>query len=133
MGETVRLRLTCNPLTPGRARHEIAASLASLGCDQRIGDIELVISELVTNAVLHASSEVEVSVAVEREETTIEVSDQGEGSPVVATVAADDEYGRGLNLVQSLSEDWGTRRRPDGTTVWCRLRCENFSQIPQPN
>ena len=87
MGETVRLRLTCNPLSPGRARHEVAASLASLGCDQRMGDIQLVISELVTNAVLHASSDVEVSVAVEREGTTIEVSDQGEGSPVVATVA----------------------------------------------
>jgi anti-sigma regulatory factor (Ser/Thr protein kinase) len=93
-----------------------------------MNDIQLVVSELVTNAVLHASSEVEVSVAVEREGTTIEVSDEGEGTPVLSNVTADDEYGRGLNLVQSLAEAWGSRRRADGTTVWCRIGCDNAHQ-----
>lgn len=125
MGEQVRLRLPCNPLSPRRARHEVVDQLVSLGCERRQGDVELVVSELVTNAVLHASSEVEVRVALDREEMTIEVSDHGEhGIDAHPEVTLHDEFGRGLNLVRSVSDDWGSRRNRDGNTVWCRLRCD---------
>ena len=126
MGEQVRLRLPCNPSSPRRARHEVVDRLAWLGCERRRSAVALVVSELVTNAVLHASSEVEVSVAVEREDMTIEVSDRGqEWFEPRAEMALDAEFGRGMNLVQSVAEDWGSRRDPAGKTVWCRLRCNS--------
>jgi anti-sigma regulatory factor (Ser/Thr protein kinase) len=125
MGEQVRLRLPCNPLSPRRARHEVVDYLASKGCERRQADVELVVSELVTNAVLHASSEVEVCVGLGGDGMTIEVSDHGqEKIEAHPEVTVHDEFGRGLNLVRSVADDWGSRRGREGNTVWCRLRCD---------
>lgn len=52
----------------------------------------------------------------------IEVSDPGDGLPVIAEAAPDAESGRGLAIVDAFAEAWGVRERVVGKTVWARLR-----------
>ena len=124
MSEKVRLRLPCNASSPRRARHEILRFLDSFGYSDRADDIELVVSELVTNAVLHAGSEVEVKVGADLEHLQIEVSDFGPGLPLRQDITPEDDYGRGLNILQAVAESWGTTAESDRTTVWCKLSRE---------
>lgn len=93
--------------------------------------VELLTSELVTNAVLHAAGQeilVSVTVANAADDhrpgqrcVRVEVSD-GEGdAPPVVRHRPDGEGGRGLALVQQLSTAWGTRRDGDGKVVWFEM------------
>lgn len=121
MGQTVRLRLPCSPLSPSQARREVAGWLVEFGGERWMDDALLVASELVTNAVLHARTDVEVVLDVDAATLRLEVTDFGEGLPVRERVTAEDEEGRGLNLVGDLSSAWGVEQSDGKTTVWCRL------------
>ncbi|WP_405192660.1 SpoIIE family protein phosphatase [Streptomyces anthocyanicus] len=89
-------------------------------------DALVVVSELVTNAVVHAGTDVEVGLQVEGTGTlVVEATDQ---HPSRAPRSADPEtphdsaeYGRGLRLVAALAEAWGITYRPGTKTVWARL------------
>ncbi|MFD7063006.1 SpoIIE family protein phosphatase [Streptomyces sp. NPDC059906] len=89
-------------------------------------DALVVVSELVTNAVVHAGTDVEVGFQVEGTGAlVVEVTDQhpsrapGSAAPETPHDAA--EYGRGLRLVAALAEAWGITYRPGTKTVWARL------------
>jgi CheY-like chemotaxis protein len=89
------------------------------GLDHVIDDALLVVSELVTNAVLHARSTAELRLVPGEETLRIEVADQGRSGPDPVLAGADDEHGRGLLLVAVLSAAWGTEARTDGgKVVW---------------
>ncbi|MFF5155814.1 SpoIIE family protein phosphatase [Streptomyces sp. NPDC000348] len=127
-----------SPLAPGAARAVLRkaltewAELALPGAEHltgRVGDdATLIASELVTNAVVHAGTEVRVACRLEEETgaLVVEVADrhpsraprgnEPEGSPYDTP-----EYGRGLRLVATLSEAWGITYRPGTKTVWARL------------
>ena len=89
----------------------------------------LVVSELVTNALIHTSSEVIVCLLREaRGWLRIEVTDQGEPTgpgPAAQSATADQEHGRGLLLVTRLADAWGvvTAGNGHGRSVWVVLRC----------
>ncbi|MGA4848800.1 SpoIIE family protein phosphatase [Streptomyces sp. G5(2025)] len=142
----VRTSLPGNPLAPAAARGFVRAALADwteLGVpaaagvtDRLVDDAVLLVSELVTNAVVHAGTAVELLCRLDEagpgEDTdglVIEVSDhhpsravRGEqGSPASTGTP---EYGRGLQLVASLSESWGITYRTGTKTVWVRLPVE---------
>ncbi|MGC0377374.1 SpoIIE family protein phosphatase [Streptomyces sp. SAI-229] len=130
--------LAGSPLAPGAARALLRkaltewAELALPGAEHltgRVGDdATLIASELVTNAVVHAGTEVRVACRLEEGTgaLVVEVADQHpsraprgnepEGSPYDTP-----EYGRGLRLVAALSEAWGITYRPGTKTVWARL------------
>ncbi|MFF9483677.1 SpoIIE family protein phosphatase [Streptomyces sp. NPDC014676] len=130
--------LAGSPLAPGAARALLRkaltewAELALPGAEHlagRVGDdATLIASELVTNAVVHAGTEVRVACRLEEGAgaLVVEVADQHpsraprgnepEGSPYDTP-----EYGRGLRLVAALSEAWGITYRPGTKTVWARL------------
>jgi DNA-binding NarL/FixJ family response regulator len=97
-------------------------SEALMGYDEE-GDltdtVTLLVSELVTNAVLHAGSDVEVLVRLTSTAARIEVTDASADSPAPRDAAQDEDSGRGLALVGSLARRWGVRPAAGGgKTVW---------------
>jgi DNA-binding NarL/FixJ family response regulator len=98
-------------------------SQALTGWDDEEGDltdtITLLVSELVTNAVLHAGSDVEVMVRLTATAARIEVTDASAEAVAPREATADEAHGRGLALVESLARRWGVRPVPGGgKTVW---------------
>lgn len=81
---------------------------------------ELALSEVVTNAVVHARTGVRVDLRLEPDGLRVEVTDRGTDSPVrrVQVPDADDVGGRGLLIVDALTRAWGSNRSDGGTTVW---------------
>ncbi|KUL45964.1 hypothetical protein ADL28_36260 [Streptomyces violaceusniger] len=109
------------------ARRHVVRRLRSWGIDQDTRDsAELIVSELFTNAVRHTSSEeVRCSLQLIGTRLRLEVADQGcaRTVPEARSVTADQEGGRGLMLVEALSEAWGVRPNQAGAgrAVWAYL------------
>jgi anti-sigma regulatory factor (Ser/Thr protein kinase) len=101
------------------SRHRISAQAADLP-DEVAGDVELLASELVANAVLHGGGPVTVGLERSAHLVRVEVSDTSSELP--ALQPPEDllaERGRGFLLVDRLATRWGfERRRDDGKTVW---------------
>ncbi|MFJ4519804.1 SpoIIE family protein phosphatase [Streptomyces sp. NPDC088810] len=118
-----------SPLAPGSARALLRAALAEApGVSARLADdVMAVVSELVTNAVVHAGTEVRVEWRLEQTGAfVVEVHDQHPSrAPRDATGGEGTydtpEYGRGLRLVATLAESWGVTYRAAAKTVWARL------------
>ncbi|WBB63105.1 ATP-binding protein [Streptomyces sp. WMMC500] len=94
-------------------------------CDDVCGAAQVVVSELVTNAVLYADGgRIVCRLALRAPGVRVEVRDQG-GSfavPIRTFAGPEDECGRGLGLVAALSEAWGTEPSGAGYLVWATLR-----------
>lgn len=82
--------------------------------------LELLVSELVTNAVLHGAPPVRLRIEVLGDRVRVAVADASPRLPRVGLPRADDGMtGRGLGIVEALSSGWGVVRRPDGgKEVW---------------
>jgi serine phosphatase RsbU (regulator of sigma subunit)/anti-sigma regulatory factor (Ser/Thr protein kinase) len=111
----------------GRVRRFVRTFLQEGGLDGMAGDLEVMVSELATNALVHADSAVEVSVREYRDRIHLEVRDTDIRPPVPAPVMGDEvtnataEHGRGLNIVDALSTSWGTSPNGRGKSVWVDL------------
>ncbi|MER7224621.1 SpoIIE family protein phosphatase [Streptomyces rubradiris] len=123
-----RATLPGSPLAPGSARALVRAVLAEApGVPARLADDAMaVVSELVTNAVVHAGTDVHVEWRLEETGAfVIEVCDRHPSrAPRDAGCEAPydtPEYGRGLRLVATLAESWGVTYRAGAKTVWARL------------
>jgi anti-sigma regulatory factor (Ser/Thr protein kinase) len=81
----------------------------------------LVPSELVTNAVLHGRAPIQLRLRLTARHAVIEVYDGTAVLPRRMRPTPDDEHGRGLQLVASLADRWGTRPLPHGKSVWCTV------------
>ena len=88
--------------------------------------VELIASELATNAVRHAHTSFAMTIEANGE-IRVEVSDSGGGRPTALSPEPRDLTGRGLRIVEALSDAWGVTLRPEGKTVWCTLRPANPS------
>jgi CheY-like chemotaxis protein len=94
-------------------------------CLDVIPDAELVISELVTNALVHAGPTCVLRARLAQGILRLEVRDEGDGMPDPLAADAQAEHGRGLLLVSALSTAWGVESVPDGgKLVWAELMCE---------
>ncbi|MDC0767932.1 ATP-binding protein [Streptomyces sp. HD] len=116
------------PLARDFARQALYAWgwLPAATADQRAAaeDVLLVVSELVTNACLHAEGPDEMLIAWDNKVIRIEVSDKGTGQPAPRTPhRAGRPGGHGMFIVQRLCLDWGVVRAPGiaGKTVWAEL------------
>ncbi|MGW1157920.1 ATP-binding protein [Streptomyces sp. NPDC002513] len=118
------------PATVGAARSSVRGLLRRWGTGAETSEnAVLVISELVTNAVLHTASErVVCRVSTDGQRLRIEVEDQSLSGTVPARgcPGLDDQGGRGLMLVCALSIDWGVQGAPRGSgrVVWAELAPE---------
>lgn len=109
--------LPAEPVTAGRARELATEQLHAWGLEELTFATELVVSELVTNAVRYAEGPLHVRLI--RDRTLLcEVADTGHTSPHLRHSGEDDEGGRGLFIVAQLVQRWGTRYTRSGKTIW---------------
>jgi anti-sigma regulatory factor (Ser/Thr protein kinase) len=86
--------------------------------------VELMVSELATNAVLHAGTEFSVTVETIGDQLRVEVADDGASMPRLRRPPPpSQEHGRGLRIVRELSDKWGVdeRRNKPGKAVWFQI------------
>ncbi|MDI5964304.1 SpoIIE family protein phosphatase [Streptantibioticus silvisoli] len=102
------------------ARAHTRRQLAEWGLEQLTDLAELLVSELVTNALRVASQEVTLRL-MRVGALLVEVSDDDHNLPQLRRADQDDEHGRGLALVSNLSRRWGTSRQAVGKVVWFEL------------
>jgi anti-sigma regulatory factor (Ser/Thr protein kinase) len=81
----------------------------------------LLVSEVVTNAVVHAPGRIRLTVQTDAHWVRIETEDQGRGRPVLRPATRDRFDGRGLRVVDKLATDWGTERRATNKVVWFEI------------
>jgi anti-sigma regulatory factor (Ser/Thr protein kinase) len=116
-----RLALRPVPSSAARAREFVDRTLGEWGCDALVDAARLLVSELVTNAVLHARTDFELVVRLHRGGVRVEVSDGSSSAPVVRHYEDEAMTGRGLALVDELASRWGVDERPHGKAVWFEL------------
>nr|WP_239149197.1 SpoIIE family protein phosphatase [Streptomyces sp. SID12501] len=108
------------PRSVGRARELTRTQLTAWGLEALIDTTELLVSELVTNALRYGEGEIRLRLLLDRM-LVCEVWDAGLVQPRRRRARDTDEGGRGLQLVGLLSAAWGSRRTPRGKTVWFEL------------
>lgn len=108
-----------------KAREFARLFAGSIGADGVAGDLALIVSELVTNSVLHGKTapgrQVEVTLDHSAGRVRVEVRDTGEGMPHRRPRVPLAVSGRGLEIVDALSETWGVTEQIVGKTVWAEL------------
>ncbi|MER5791009.1 SpoIIE family protein phosphatase [Streptomyces sp. NPDC001980] len=108
------------PRSVGRAREYARGQLLTWDLEPLVDTTELLVSELVTNALRYGEGEIRLRLLLDRT-LVCEVWDSGLVQPRRRRARDTDEGGRGLQLVGLLSAAWGSRRTPRGKTVWFEL------------
>jgi len=101
------------------ARSLIRDPLKRWGLEDLVPVTELLVSELVTNAIKYANGEILLRLILESGSLACEVHDSSPALPRVLQVDRDAENGRGLHVVSQLATRWGARRTHTGKVVWC--------------
>ncbi|MFF4255565.1 SpoIIE family protein phosphatase [Streptomyces sp. NPDC001663] len=112
--------LAAAPSAVARARTSVSEQLNAWGLEELDFTTELVVSELVTNAIRYGRPPIQLRLIHDRA-LLCEVSDGGSTTPHMRRARTFDEGGRGLLLVAQLAEHWGTRHARQGKTVWAEL------------
>jgi len=120
-------RLPQDASAPRVARQLIADALSRWDLGELVEEATLITSELVTNAAVRCRQALELVVARTPEGVEICVADDAPGSPRPRAAGPLDTHGRGLQLVEALASEWGTRPGPGGKVVWARLRFSSSS------
>jgi anti-sigma regulatory factor (Ser/Thr protein kinase) len=118
-GQAVSWDLSPEPAAVAGARAKAARQLADWGLEELTFATEVLVSELVTNAIRHAQPPLQLRLILD---TTLscEVSDASTTAPHLRRADRYDEGGRGLMLVARLADRWGTRYTPAGKTIWAQ-------------
>jgi serine phosphatase RsbU (regulator of sigma subunit) len=113
-------KMSAGPETVGRGRRSAVEQLAAWGLDELADSVRLIVSELVTNAVVHGAEP--FALRLIRDSTLVcEVSDTGAGVPRMRRAGAAEESGRGLFVVSELAQRWGSRFISAGKVTWAEL------------
>ncbi|WP_280721240.1 SpoIIE family protein phosphatase [Kitasatospora sp. MAA4] len=114
------LSLTKDRALVGHARRFTRATLRGWGLAALIDQTELLTSELITNAMVHAGAPTQLRLFRNRA-LTVEVADVDSHAPKMRRALEDDEGGRGMHLVNTLAHRWGSRGTRHGKVVWFEL------------
>lgn len=109
--------ISSDPAAVAGARRKASEQLTAWGLDEAAFITELVVSELVTNAIRYGRPPIQLRLIRDRS-LVCEVSDGSSTAPYLRRARLFDEGGRGLLLVAQLAERWGTRHSREGKTIW---------------
>ncbi|WP_225994270.1 SpoIIE family protein phosphatase [Streptomyces sp. SS1-1] len=110
--------LPSDPAVVATARSLVQRQLATWGLEETAFVTELVVSELVTNAIRYAEGPIHLRVIRDHHALICEVSDTNATAPHLRYARSGDEGGRGLFLIAQLTQRWGTRFSNTGKTIW---------------
>lgn len=110
-----------HPSSVGTARELVRSLLGVVARADLLDDAELLVSEVVTNALIHAGSEIRVRALMLEDRLRVEVSDASPHLPAPRGYGDTSGTGRGLSLLVQLVDDWGVTTAEDGKTVWFEL------------
>ncbi|MEU9039296.1 SpoIIE family protein phosphatase [Streptomyces sp. NPDC048352] len=117
------------PAAVSRVRREAADQLRDWGLEEASFTAELILSELITNAIRYGNEPIRVRLLRDRN-LICEVSDGSSTSPHLRYAATTDEGGRGLFLVAQYAERWGTRYTERGKVIWAELSPSGGAEAP---
>lgn len=114
-----------HPASVGAARRFVRDVLMSRRVPDRVVDtVELLTSEVVTNAIVHARSGPQLAVQVDEAVVRVAVRDRSKAMPVRRLGPVDDVSGRGVVIVEELASAWGVERERGGSKrVWFEVAC----------
>lgn len=119
-GQVATWDLPSDPAAVADARDKVSRRLEEWGLNEVVFTAELVVSELVTNAIRYGTPPVQLRLI--RDAVLIcEVSDGSSTAPHMRRARMFDEGGRGLLLVAQFAERWGTRHRAGGKSIWAEI------------
>ncbi|GGV88549.1 SpoIIE family protein phosphatase/ATP-binding protein [Streptomyces massasporeus] len=120
-----------DPAAVSGMREAVSQRLDAWGLSEFGFAMELILSELITNAIRYGAGPIHVRLI--RDRTLIcEVADSSSTSPHLRYAATTDEGGRGLFLVSQMAERWGTRYTPQGKVIWAEQALPEVMQQPAP-
>ncbi|MEU1150072.1 ATP-binding protein [Streptomyces sp. NPDC005863] len=107
-------------------REEVKRNLERWGASSVAGEAGLVATELATNVIKHVGEGVAAILVLEArgDRLRVEVHDESRDVPTLRVACTEAECGRGLHLLASMCEEWGTRLTAGGKAVWCELSLE---------
>jgi anti-anti-sigma factor len=119
-------RLSASPSVAGpAARATVVAACDAWGLGHVASRAELVVTELISNAIVHAKTEIELTVALREPFLHVSLVDGSSAAPrLMSADSAEAEGGRGLILVEALATKWGYLPVRDGKVVWTMLRLD---------
>jgi anti-sigma regulatory factor (Ser/Thr protein kinase) len=121
-----QVELEHDPASARRARELIARCADAFGRTPHVELAQLIVTELVANSVRHAGPPLFVSCEPTDEGLRITVRDGSFEHPVMRRAQPTDERGRGIRLIDVLSDQWGVDDHPDGTkSVWVEVRARS--------
>ncbi|MFI8537568.1 SpoIIE family protein phosphatase [Streptomyces aquilus] len=118
--------VSADPSSVAQTRKDAVAQVEAWGLDDAAFVTELVVSELVTNAIRHAEPPIQLRL-IHDNSLICEVSDASNTAPHLRRARTYDEGGRGLLLVAQLTQRWGTRQSTRGKTIWAE---QTFEPVP---
>jgi anti-sigma regulatory factor (Ser/Thr protein kinase) len=116
---TARREFPNSPSSIGHARRFAAAALEGVD-DEVVETVTLLVSEISTNSIMHARTGFTVEFELGFDVVRVAIADLGSGDPTVRSPAVTDTSGRGLRIVETLSDSWGIEPSGSGRgkTVW---------------
>ncbi len=118
--------LPSDPSVVSQARRHTTDQLTAWGLGEAAFVTELLVSELVTNAIRYGEPPIQLRLIHENSTLICEVSDASNTAPHMRRARTFDEGGRGLLLVAQLAQRWGTRHAPVGKTIWAEQSLVGF-------
>jgi anti-sigma regulatory factor (Ser/Thr protein kinase) len=128
--DEARTELDADLVSPRQAREFVTQTLAGWECTDASAIIDLLVSEIVANAVLHARTTAELSVQLLPTRVRVAVTDLDPAQPKRRPDDPLTSTGRGIALIEKLSLAWGIERTPEGKRIW--FETARPTDVPEP-
>jgi hypothetical protein len=125
--QVMRLHLSADPYSSVVARRFVASTSELWRCEELSDDAVAIVSELVSNAVLHARTDSVLRLELRRQLLTVALADGNPTFPVRRPSAPTEPGGLGLGIIDTLATAWGTNSTSSGKIVWATIRIQRPS------